>query len=397
MIPFFQKLSNVEVKIVCADIPQTLTRLCSENISISCTKQIDEFELILFVHEKYVQTLSEVVNKCGGEIVFVKKSFPQFLLESIRRHFVISIFAALLASLFYLLPSRIIFIEVLGNQYLDSTAIRAVCNAEGLHPGVKRKEIRSEQIKNALIREFPQIIWAGVNTYGACAIISIMENSNYSNDKLSLPCDVVAVSDGVIQSIEVKEGTPRFREGDAVKKGDVLISGQVDVGLCTLDKSADGEIYANTFRFISSVIPQAAKIVSSGQRMMHRVSFHYQNLRIKLWFCSGIPGTTCGRISKEYFFIFPGGFKFPVSLIVDSFVPYDCAIEKLSALNAEDELADFSDWLVSESMVAGKIESVNRQASVDENRYRMDGIYCCYEMIGRTKAHEIGDVYGKNS
>lgn len=397
MISFFQKLSNVEVKIIGADISGILTELCYEDILVSHTEQIDEYELVLYAYEKDIARLRQIVTKCGGEIVSFQKSLLKHSLERLNRHSIILYFLSACIFLFWFLPTRIIFIDIVGNQNLDTIPIRSVCYAEGLRPGVKRREIRSEQIKNALIGEFPQIRWAGVNTYGAHAIVSIEENANKSTEKQSVPCDIVAGSDGKIQSIEVKEGTTRFRTGDSVNAGDVLISGQMDVGLCTLNMAAAGEIYAETYRYISSLIPKTVKIISADKREMHSISFNYQNFKIKLPFSSGISGTTCGRISKEYFLRFPGGFKLPVSLIIDSYVPYESSVEELSVQTAEDDLTDFSDSFISESMVAGKIKSVNRQTSIDENIYRMDGIYCCHEMIGRTKAYEIGDVYGKNN
>ncbi len=397
MISFLTKLNYIEVKIIGAEIPRILTELCSENISVTNAKSIDEYEAVLFIRERDIPSFQTIVNRCGGEVISTKESIRYSVLQRLKGHALFIYFILALILLSSLLPSRIIFIEIIGNQKISSEQILSVCRTEGMYPGAERKEVKNEQIKNALIAQFPQIKWVGVNTHGAYAVVSIEENANDLMPKQFMPCDIVAAVDGRIQGVEVKEGEAKCRAGDEVKEGMLLISGQMDVGLCTLNKAAEGEIYAETFRGISSVIPRSVKKISSQKQAKHHVSLHFRNLKIKLWFNSGISAMTCGRISREYFLILPGGFRFPISLVVDSFTRYGCSVENLDAQSAENELMIFSDAYISESMVAGKIESVNRQNSSDDNVYCMDGIYCCHEMIGRTKAYEIGDVYGKNN
>lgn len=397
MISFFNKLNRIEVRIIGAEISEILNGVCFDNVSIIGTKPIDEYEVALFIREKDFSALQKIVNKFGGEIVSVNKPILQSAFQRIKRHSVFLNIILPLAILFYMLPTRIFFIEVEGNRNVESSRVLSACRLEGLYSGAKRREIRSEQIKNSLIAQFPQIIWVGVNTHGSCAVVSIQENTSDSVQKRPIPCDIVAASDGRIQRIEVKEGEAKYRAGDDVKEGDTLISGQMDVGLCTLNKAAAGEIYAETFRSISSVIPKTVKLKEARKQIKHRFALHYQNYKIKLWFSSGISDATCGRISKEYFLTFPGGFYLPISLSVDSYVSYMNSTGDLGASCAEKDLLDFSNRYISESMVAGEIESVNTQTSMDNNVYRLDGIYCCHEMIGRTKAYEIGDVYGENS
>lgn len=397
MISFFNKLNRVEVQIIGAEIPEILNSLCDDNVSLIGTKPIDEYEVSLFVYKKDFHVLQKTVNKYGGEVVSVNKPFLKSVFQSMKRHSAFLGVFLLLVILFYILPLRIYFIKVQGNQNIDSVQILSACRSEGLYPGVKRRDIRSEQIKNSLIAEFPQIIWAGVNTHGSCAVVSIKENLSDSIQKQPIPCDIVAASDGKIQRIEVIEGEAKYRAGDDVEEGEILISGQMDVGLCTLNKAAAGEIYAETFRSISSVIPKTIKSREVRKQIKHRITLHYQNNKIKLCFSSGISDATCGRISREYFLTFPGGFQLPISFVVDSYTYYVNSTDDCSVLCAEKDLMDFSNRYISESMVAGEIKNVNMQTSMDDNMYRLDGVYYCLEMIGRTKAYEIGDVYGENS
>lgn len=397
MTQIFQKLIFAELKIAGVDLPRILNRLSDEEYRLERIYYIDELEIKLLTYYKDLPKITTLVNKMGGEVKIIGNPYFIDVFQRLKNHVILLFTALTMLFLFAFLPTRVLFLSVSGNKSVSSSEIIALSNRQGLYPGAKRKNVRSEQIKNVLINQYPTIKWAGVNTRGAEATILIEENIIHAAAGQAYPCDIVSSSDGVIQRIEVKEGTVYCREGDMVKSGDVLISGKQDVAFCTLSKEAAGEVYAFTLKNVSVISPKTECLITANRRVKHRLSLRYQNFRIKLPFSSGIPDTFCGRISEDYCLVLPGGFRLPFFLQIDSYIPYIYANSTVDESDAERILLNSARTYILDSMVAGIIKTENTQFSGNDLYYRMDGLFHCCEMIGRTKAHEIGDVYGKNN
>ncbi|MCB6775682.1 sporulation protein YqfD, partial [Phocaeicola dorei] len=61
--------------------------------------------------------------------------------------------------------------------------------------------------------------------------IQIKENEDTFQEvqKEEKPCDLIAEQDGVITMMVTRSGVPMVHVGDQVKKGDILVSGRIEV------------------------------------------------------------------------------------------------------------------------------------------------------------------------
>ena len=154
----------------------------------------------------------------------------------------------------------------------------------GIVFGASRRRVRSEKTKNALLSAIPQLQWAGVNTSGCVATISVRERTEavQAEDSKFIQ-SIVAIRDGYVLSATVTEGTGLVIPGQSVQKGQILISGYTDCGICIRAEGAAGEVMAQTSRELEAVMP-----AKYDQRTQNReVRKHYSLLigkkRIKLW------------------------------------------------------------------------------------------------------------------
>ncbi len=138
----------------------------------------------------------------------------------------------LFAAGLYALSSFIWVVNVEGNERLSTEEILDACRDMGLHPGSWKKGLDLHAVTNTLLENFPDISWASISLKGTDATIRLAETIEKAEivDKAT-PCDIVAAQDGVILKITAERGTPLVSEGDVVKKGDVLISSEVIIGL----------------------------------------------------------------------------------------------------------------------------------------------------------------------
>ena len=155
-----------------------------------------------------------------------------------------------------IIPTRIFFVQVEGNINVPSRLIMEKASECGVSFLVAGRQIRSEQVKNYLLGAIDELSWVGVNTKGCVATISVRERSPAQSEKTQpAVSSVVASRDGIIQSITVTKGSALCKTGQAVKAGEVLISGYSDLGIALRVTNAEGEVYAETVRDLVALIP----------------------------------------------------------------------------------------------------------------------------------------------
>jgi len=92
---------------------------------------------------------------------------------------------------------------------------------------------------------------------------------------------------------------------------------------------------------------------------------------------------------KEYYVTFPGGFRLPLALAVDTISQYRWENNVQPVLEAEIE-AYARNYLLGQ-IQAGTVLSAEEMFSKEAGVYLFQGKYICREMIGRERQETIGD------
>lgn len=113
-------------------------------------------------------------------------------------------------------------------------------------------------IKNKILEDNKDTLeWIEIREKGCIYYIDVTprvkSNNNVDN---TFPSDIVAEKDGVIKHIVVHRGSKIIDNGDYVKKGDILISGNIIKNENVIDKvHSEGVIYAETWKTVNISIP----------------------------------------------------------------------------------------------------------------------------------------------
>ena len=242
----------------------------------------------------------------------------------------------------------------------------------------------------------PELKWAGVNTSGCTAVISVREREPEIKGTESLSfSNIVADRDGYITSCTATRGNLLCAPGQVVEKGQLLISGFTDCGLCIRAEAAEGEIFAQTRRQITAVTPGQRTIRVREGEAKRFYSLILGKKRINLWKDSGIWDATCGRMYEEYYITLPGGFRLPVALAVETVTQWDTADVNVTAGEAKESLSFFVRAAVKAQMTAGMILQESMELTQEKGCYFLHARFLCEEMIGRVITQEIGETNGK--
>ena len=340
----------------------------------------------------------KLAQKRGDCLKILGKRGIYWMLPRLLRRPVLLLGAAVLTGLTLFLPSRILFVQVEGNAAVPARQILEAAAQSGLAFGTSRRQVRSEKVKNALLSKIPQLQWAGVNTSGCVATVSVRERTGLppaqDSGGVSSLC---AVRDGYIRSITATAGTALVQPGQTVQAGQVLISGYTNCGLCLRGEQAKGEVFAQTQQELTAVLP--AKWTLRGQSFAQRRSYSLLigKKRINLWKDSGIWEDTCGRMYEEHYITLPGGFRLPLALCIQTRTTFALTSETIPEAQAGKELTDFARRTVLKRMVAGEIQQAAEHLRQDGGCFWLEARYVCQEMIARQRQEQIGENHGENS
>ena len=328
--------------------------------------------------------LKHIAERQGDRLEILSESgFPQ-LWKTCRSMPGIMLFLAVLTGLSLWIPSRILFVQVEGNQTVPTSLILETAEKCGVGFGASRRDLRSEQVKNRLLHLLPELGWAGVNTEGCVATITVRERQQQPRQNPRTRGDIVAARSGIVTSFTAYAGTPLCKVGQAVQKGQVLISGVTDVGLKTRITAAEGEIFADTVEEAAAVLPRQTLCRGENEKTIRKFSLILGKKHIKFDSDSGILYPGCGKMKEVIPWELPGGWRLPVSLVIDTYTKSQWIPTEVPRWTAEETLTRAIRRQISDHAVAAEIRSEQLALSQEEGAFRLEGKIGCREMIGRT-------------
>lgn len=391
-------LGFVKVELTSANLPAALDRIAQAGIPVWDLIPVDELTIHMHIPRSEYRKLSMLCRKHGDTLKLTARRGIYWMVKGMLSRPVLILGILLLAFASLYLPTRVLLVTVEGNDKIPTQLILERAQDCGIGFWASRREVRSERMKNALLEALPELRWAGINTYGCRAVISVSEKAlQTEQNKVVSVSSILASRDGIVTSVTATQGNLLCREGQAVRAGDVLISGYLDCGIAIRTVHAEGEVFALTNRDLNVVVPIDWSVRVDNKEVSRKYSLIFGKKRINLWKGSGISEGTCVRMYEEYYITLPGGFHLPVRVGITHEISAVTRERTFSEEEAILLLTGFAETYLNHQMVAGTIMQSNIQTTFDGNLCRLKGNYFCMEMIGTLRHNEIGEYNGKDS
>ena len=190
----------------------------------------------LCIHIKDYKKLKPICKKTRIRLRIIKKCGLPFFIKKLKKRKLLSISMILVFVMMFLSSEFIWTIEINGVGEETYQKVYNCFDDLGLKIGaLKRMLPDGEQMKNTIMNSSDNLVWAWVYIKGTKASVQCKEGIKPPKvvDR-KIPCDIVAIRDGVIHKITEKNGYKILNPGDVVMAGDVIISGT--------HESADGTI-----------------------------------------------------------------------------------------------------------------------------------------------------------
>ena len=378
---------TLEICLVSGDVSGFLNMASGKGIQLMNVRNLSPISVCATIRRRDYTQLEKAAKRRGDSLKITGRGGLYWqILALIRRPVFLAGLLILLCAVAYL-PSRIFFVQVDGNVSVETLRILESAAQCGIRFGATRKDVRSEKVKNALLAMLPQLQWAGVNTSGCVATISVREKSTTDvADNSHRVSSVIAARDCIIESITVTSGDPVCTVGQAVLAGQTLVSGYTDCGLTIRATRSEAEVYGITNRDVTVITMPATLKTGETGAVKSDYSLLIGKKVINFLKDSGISHTGCVKMYSRKYVTLPGGFSLPVAIVKVQSREYGTSAETATD---EDWLEDYVRAYVLSHMVAGEILSETCTVSCQDGALQMQAHYNCRELVGIERNEEI--------
>ena len=381
----------VQIELTSADPAAAISHINSAGIEIYDAKREDEDIITRFlVRRQDIKKLKVLTEKRGYAMTVCRRRGIYWIGKKLLHRPVLTVGVLLFLIIAVYIPTRVFFIEIEGNTSIPTRLILEKCQECGISFGASRKDVRSEKMKNALLQAIPELQWAGINTSGCTATITVRERTaEQLPEQICGVSSIIAARDGVVTQIIATNGNPICRVGQAVKAGEVLISGYTDCGIIIQATQAKGEVYAATNRSFAAVSPLNWQSQETKISTEKKYSVIIGKKRINFYKGSGISDASCDKMYEESYITLPGGFQLPIIFVTETVDYYEDAGVTLQ----EPNLQSFAYRYLQKQMIVGTVVSGQEDGWTEDGVYRFQGNYACTEMIGQVRSEETVKPY----
>lgn len=192
-------------------------------------RYLNSQELVLFTPISQQALIEELANKCDVKIAVQKQYGSKVLFSNILKYKSASLGILLCFFIVIFLSTRLWRIEIEGNSYYTRQFLEKQLNKLAICPGMDMNKIVCSTLERDLRKKLPNISWISVKKNGSYLLLQLEEGGDNGQNRNKAKADLIADTNGQIVSISVNKGQKRVHKGDYVKKGDVLITGEIPV------------------------------------------------------------------------------------------------------------------------------------------------------------------------
>lgn len=313
-----------------------------------------------------------------------RRGFPFWLRSRKRRGLVLGAAVGLVllwGSSFFLWEVR-----VSGCRMLEEQLVLQTLAEQGVRPGVLTSSIDVRQVERRMMMELKELGGIALNLRGSTAEVQVRERVMPPEQVgLRQPCNVVAAQGGQITEMRVYAGQSMVAVGDAVAKGDILVSGVVedadgDIHLV----SARGDITALTHRSLQVELPMEQQR-SRLKGVVRRRGLRLGSLELPLWVGKLPEGRF--RLERMYTPLRLFGVELPVALSCRQYLLLETEKVTLTRPEAEAEALRLLQRLEEQQFAQGGVKERSLVYTREKGLLRLCADYRVEEPIG--VQHEI--------
>lgn len=204
--------------------------LCKGNHMNLWNVQTDKEDILFCTSINNFYRMRKLRRKCNVKLRIQEKKGLIFHIKKYRKRYFFFVGILLFFFLIKIISMYIWNISFDGNySYTDIELLRFLAK-NGVKNGVAKNSIDCEELEFLLRHEYNDITWVSVELDGTKLIVHIKENfDSHIASEEDRPYNITSNEDCIVASIITRSGIPYVKQGDMINKGDMLVSGAVNI------------------------------------------------------------------------------------------------------------------------------------------------------------------------
>lgn len=235
--------------------------------------------------------MPDIIKKSGMRIHILGKHGAPFKIYKNRKRLGIVTGLIIFIVFLNLFSSYIWIIDITGNSTVETTEIIKALNDIGISEGIPKKQIHAKTQREKLLLQNESLAWASLNVEGCRLTVNVTEVKMGEKSE-HLPSNLKATNDGIIKKIDITSGNCVVKIGDAVKKGDLLVSGIIE--------KADGTQFVYSAGTVTAVTEYKFEYCGKFKEQKYVPNGKSKNKYVLELFTLKIP-LYLGSETKEYY------------------------------------------------------------------------------------------------
>lgn len=323
------------------------------------------------------RSLCKIARRLGLKMRIEKKHGIYFTLKRHRDKIGFAAGAIFAAAVVLFLNLFVWEINISGNKAVSSEEIMATLANSGLKTGTLRTAHDARKIEWNIMNDNKEIAWATVNIQGCCVNVVVSETRReaemkYDDDK---PVNIIAAKYGVIRKMDVFDGQGVVKVGDAVMKGDLLVSATFEDrhGKLTL-KHSRARVMAETDYEITVEFPLEQVIETTGGVKKSVKGIEIMGLSIPLGSSRGCEELPAEKEEKELYFLW---IRLPIKELCTKYFAVKQNTITYTAEQAKGGAFQLLEQRETEEMNEMEIISRTVQEKISNGKYIIRASYDC--------------------
>ena len=334
-----------------------------------------------------------MVKKTRTKIRITKRCGLPFFLYRYRKRKMFLLGLLLCVGIVYAFSCYVWNIEICGNSTLSDDTVYRYLESEKIRVGTAKGKVDCEKLEAKIRQHFSNVIWTSVRLEGTKLTVDVKENlitqepQEKQETETEEAQDLVADKDAVILSIVTRNGTPKVKAGDKVKKGKALVLGRIDIYNDAKEIAgyryckADADIIAQTSYPYRYEVPTLVQKKAYTGKEKKRYSFWYRNKYIGLY-QNGISYRFYDKESEKEQLCVMENFYLPFYIQTDIYREYQMKNHKIDKKEAKKMAADNLELFLSKLEEKGlQIIEKNVMMDKEKNSYIFQGTVLTKEKL----------------
>ncbi len=292
-------------------------------ISLRCTGKAAEYLLRLAREEDIPVSLSE------------GRGLPFLMRRLLRRGGLVA--GSLCAALLLWLSQRYVWeVHVTGNEKMTAGEVIEELAACGFGVGSRIGAVPVGAVENQVLLRSDRLAWIAIRMEGTVASVQVVERVEMSAEAPKRPANLVASRDGQIEGFELYRGEAMVKPGQAVRAGELLVSGILESASGGLRVTrAAGSVMARTEEQITVEIPMEDVQITLTGAEKKEIFLNFFQKSMKIFKSTGNLPHACDIIEKENHLMDVGSRTVPISITTRLYRETESVMIRRSAEEAE--------------------------------------------------------------